>query len=96
MCTCDVGFQGEACDMPVLDDGATPLPLLSGGHFNATKKVHQKWVKQTAQHKSGPKSLFVVGYSSATCTRCLVFEPTYANVSLALTERKVGAPVFAL
>ncbi len=97
MCHCDTGFHGEDCSIAYVDDGAPALPVLSAGHFNATKKSHRQWIKRTQSlTMGGAPPLVLFGYSSVTCARCVVFEREYELLTRGLTSRGVrcrGTPI---
>jgi len=73
MCSCDVGWHGDDCSHALMNTEKKALPILSAGHFNITNKKSLNIIRSRIK-------LLLVGYSSATCHKCIAAEIEYAEI----------------
>lgn len=81
-CSCNVGYHGDDCSHTFFSDStAEIIPILSAGNFNLTRKNFTSVVA---------KSKFImVGFSSPTCHKCILFESIFKEVTVRLNELNV-------
>ena len=74
-CYCMPGYTGDDCSTTFAPDGGQNLvPILHAGHFNVTSK---KELNGLLKKPGSDVAALVLGFSSATCHRCIVVENEY-------------------
>lgn len=69
------GYTGDDCSTTFAPDGGQNLvPILHAGHFNVTSK---KELNGLLKKPGSDVAALVLGFSSATCHRCIVVENEY-------------------
>ena len=81
-CHCWAGYLGDDCGTTFVTEGQKVVPILSAGHYNLTRK---NFTSAVIKNK-----LILVGFSAHSCHRCIVVEPEYEKISVALMS--IGIP----
>ena len=80
-CTCQTGYHGDDCGINFLTDDQISgkdaiVPILGAGHFNLTRGNFTQTIQKN--------KVILVGFSSASCHKCIRVENEYDSISESL------------
>jgi len=83
-CECFLGYFGDDCRYSFADDGrdGPVIPILGAGHFNISSRKKFRTVTRSPR-------LMLVGFSSQSCHKCIMFERDYMEASEHLRDLSV-------